>query len=197
MTPPMGWNSWNGFNCTISEALIKETADALVTRGLRDAGYEYVNIDDCWQAPERDVEGRLQANWARFPSRIKAVADYVHAKGLKLGIYANPGAKSCAQIYGGYAGWTGSLGHERTDAETFVSWGIDYLKYDWCLAHNQNLERAAALNLMHDELTRATANTNRKIVYSTNPDDQIQKDWSATSNLWRTTLDIVAPQRHV
>jgi alpha-galactosidase len=190
LTPPMGWNSWNQFNCKISEQLIKETADAFVAQGLKDAGYEYVNIDDCWQAPTRDAEGRLQADATRFPSGIKALAAYVHAKGLKLGIYANPGARSCAQIYGGYPGSTGSLGHERIDAETFVSWDVDYLKYDWCLAHNQGLQREPALNLMRDELARATANTNRKIVYSTNPDDQIQKDWSATSNLWRTTLDI-------
>jgi alpha-galactosidase len=190
LTPPMGWNSWNQFNCTISEELIKETADAIVARGLKDAGYEYVNIDDCWQASTRDAEGRLQANPDRFPGGIKALAAYVHDKGLKLGIYANPGARSCAQIYGGYPGSTGSLGYERIDAETFVSWDVDYLKYDWCLAHNQGLERESALNLMRDELARATAGTNRKIVYSTNPDDQIQKDWSATSNMWRTTLDI-------
>jgi alpha-galactosidase len=190
LTPPMGWNSWNQFNCTISEDLIKQTADAFAARGLKDAGYEYVNIDDCWQAPTRDAEGRLQANPDRFPSGIKALAAYVHDKGLKLGIYANPGARSCAQIYGGYPGSTGSLGHERIDAETFASWDVDYLKYDWCLAHNQGLVREPALNLMRDELTRATATTNRKIVYSTNPDDQLQKDWSATSNLWRTTLDI-------
>jgi alpha-galactosidase len=190
LTPPMGWNSWNQFNCTISEDLIKQTADAIVARGLKDAGYEYVNIDDCWQAPTRNAEGRLQANPDRFPSGIKALAAYVHDKGLKLGIYANPGARSCAQIYGGYPGSTGSLGYERIDAETFVSWDVDYLKYDWCLAHNQGLAREPALNLMRDELLLATAGTNRKIVYSTNPDDQIQKDWSATSNLWRTTLDI-------
>ncbi|RSM64750.1 hypothetical protein DMB66_19105 [Actinoplanes sp. ATCC 53533] len=186
----MGWNSWNQFNCTISEDLIKQTADAIAARGLKDAGYEYVNIDDCWQASTRDADGRLQANPERFPAGIKALAGYVHEKGLKLGIYANPGARSCAQIYGGYPGSTGSLGHERTDAETFASWDVDYLKYDWCLAHNQGLEREPALNLMRDELIRATAGTNRKIVYSTNPDDQVQKDWGATSNLWRTTLDI-------
>lgn len=124
-TPPMGWNSWNRFGCNISERLLRETADALVESGMRDAGYEYVNLDDCWQAPARDAQGNIQADPRRFPSGIKALADYVHARGLKLGIYSSAGAYTCQRRPGSY-------GHEREDAARFASWGVDYLKYDWC-----------------------------------------------------------------
>ncbi len=123
--PPMGWNSWNRFGCNIDEGLIRSTADALVSTGLRAAGYTYVNIDDCWMASTRDAQGRLQANATRFPGGIRALADYVHARGLKLGIYESAGTATCQ-------GLPGSLDHETVDAQTFASWQVDYLKYDNC-----------------------------------------------------------------
>jgi alpha-galactosidase len=118
-TPPMGWNSWNHYGCTIDETLIRRTGDAMVANGMRDAGYVYVNIDDCWQG-ERDADGFLQPDPQRFPSGIKALADYVHARGLKLGIYSDAGAKTCG-------GRAGSQGHEFQDAGQFARWGFDYL----------------------------------------------------------------------
>uniref|UniRef100_A0A2N9HBZ3 Alpha-galactosidase n=1 Tax=Fagus sylvatica TaxID=28930 RepID=A0A2N9HBZ3_FAGSY len=120
-TPPMGWNSWNHFQCNISEWTVKTTADALVSTGLAALGYKYINIDDCWGEENRDLGGNLRAKHSTFPSGIKALADYVHAKGLKLGIYSDAGKKM-----------PGSLGHEDQDARTFSEWGIDYLKYDNC-----------------------------------------------------------------
>ncbi len=121
-TPQIGWNSWNKFGCNINEQLIRKTADAMIDQGLKDAGYQYLNIDDCWQG-ERDAAGNIQPNADRFPSGIKALADYVHSKGLKLGIYSDAGNKTCG-------GYPGSRGHEYQDALRFASWGIDYLKYD-------------------------------------------------------------------
>lgn len=123
-TPPLGWNSWNHFGCDVSEELIRETADAMVASGMKDAGYLYVNIDDCWHG-ERDENGFIQPDAERFPSGMKALADYVHSKGLKLGIYSDAGWKTCA-------GRPGSRGFEYQDALTYARWGIDYLKYDWC-----------------------------------------------------------------
>src|SRR5262245_34832047 len=131
-TPPMGWNSWNRFGCDINEELIRETADAMVSTGLRDAGYEYVNLDDCWMAPQRDANGRLQPEPSRFPHGIAALADYVHARGLKLGICSTAGTGTCQQL-------PGSLGHERIDAQTFADWGVDYLKYDHCFTEKAAL----------------------------------------------------------
>src|SRR5690348_391332 len=124
LTPPMGWNSWNKFGCDVSEKLIRETADAMVRTGMRDAGYSYVNIDDCWHG-QRDSLGFIHADAKRFPSGIKALANYVHARGLKLGIYSDAGSKTCG-------GKPGSRGYERQDALMYVRWGVDYLKYDWC-----------------------------------------------------------------
>ncbi|KAL9315175.1 hypothetical protein ACSQ67_016176 [Phaseolus vulgaris] len=125
-TPPMGWNSWNHFSCQINERIIRETADALVSTGLSKLGYRYVNIDDCWAELNRDASGNLVAKKSTFPSGIKALADYVHSKGLKLGIYSDAGYLTCSKQM------PGSLGHEFQDAKTFASWGIDYLKYDNC-----------------------------------------------------------------
>ena len=124
-TPPMGWNSWNQFGCDINESLIRETADAMVERGLKSAGYDHVIIDDCWQAANRSSSGELQADPARFPSGIKALADYVHARGLKFGIYTSVGNVTCQ-------GRPGSQGHEWQDAKLFASWGVDYVKDDFC-----------------------------------------------------------------
>ena len=121
-TPPMGWNSWNQFKGRVSDELVRGVADAIASNGMKDAGYVYINIDDTWEAEERDVKGNIQSN-SKFPD-MKALADYVHNKGLKLGIYSSPGPNTCA-------GYEGSYGHEEQDARTFEAWGIDYIKYDW------------------------------------------------------------------
>ena len=124
LTPPMGWNSWNHYACNIDETLIKRTADAIVSSGLRDAGYVYVNLDDCWHG-ERDAAGNIQPDPQRFPSGMKALGDYLHERGLKFGIYSDAGAKTCA-------GRPGSQGYEFQDAKQYAGWGVDYVKYDWC-----------------------------------------------------------------
>ncbi|KAH9781147.1 alpha-galactosidase 2 [Citrus sinensis] len=124
--PPMGWNSWNHFGCNIQEKLIRETADAMVTSGLAALGYQYINLDDCWAELNRDSKGNFVPKASAFPAGIKALADYVHAKGLKLGIYSDAGTQTCSKTM------PGSLGHEEQDAKTFASWGVDYLKYDNC-----------------------------------------------------------------
>ena len=121
-TPPMGWNSWNHFRNKVDDASVRAQADAMVSTGMRDAGYTYVNIDDTWEG-ERDAKGNIQTN-SKFPD-MKALADYVHSKGLKIGIYSSPGSKTCAKF-------EGSLNHEQQDANTYAAWGIDYLKYDLC-----------------------------------------------------------------
>ena len=134
LTPPMGWSSWNLFRHKISEDLIKEIADAMAKSGLADAGYKYVNIDDCWQASSRDADGRLQCDKIHFPSGIKALAEYVNERGVKLGIYSSNGTHTCED-------YPASLRHERIDAETFASWGIEYFKYDFC--HNKAISNLA------------------------------------------------------
>ncbi len=121
-TPPMGWNSWNHFHRNVDDATVRAQADAMVSSGMRDAGYVYINIDDTWEG-ERDAQGVIHSN-SKFPD-MKALADYVHSKGLKIGIYSSPGAKTCA-------GFEGSLNHEEQDAQTYANWGFDYLKYDLC-----------------------------------------------------------------
>jgi alpha-galactosidase len=180
-TPPMGWNSWNYFACRVTQADVRAAADALVSSGMRDAGYVYVNIDDCWQG-KRDEHGTIHPN-EKFPD-LKALADYVHSKGLKLGIYSSPGPKTCA-------GYEGSLGHEEQDAQTYAQWGIDYLKYDYCSFKGDTAAQIAAYKKMHDALGR----TGRPIVFSL-----CQYGWdrvwswgaSVGGNLWRTTGDISA-----
>jgi alpha-galactosidase len=179
-TPPMGWNSWNKFGCDIDEELIRETADAMVSSGMKRAGYEYVNIDDCWMAPQRDAEGRLQTDPVRFPSGIKAVADYVHAHGLKLGIYSSAGTRTCQ-------GLPASLDHETTDAASFAEWGVDLLKYDNC--NNQGRPALERYTAMADAL----AATGRDIVYSI-CEWGANKPWEWAAEVgghyWRTTGDI-------
>lgn len=177
-TPPMGWNSWNYFECNISEELIRETADAIVSSGLKDVGYIYVNIDDCWHGV-RDSLGFIHPNKERFPSGIKALADYVHSKGLKLGIYSCAGSKTCA-------GYSGSRGHEYQDAITYASWGIDYLKYDWC--NTENLNAIGSCTTMRDALYSA----GRPIVLSICEwGNNKPWEWGAeVGHLWRTTGDI-------
>jgi alpha-galactosidase len=177
-TPPMGWNSWNKFACDVSEQLIRETADALVSSGMKDAGYQYVVIDDCWQVA-RDSVGNIVVDAERFPSGMKALADYVHAKGLKFGVYSDAGTKTCQ-------GRPGSRGYEYQDARTYASWGVDYLKYDWCSTGTQNAE--AAYSLMRDALDRS----GRPIVFSLCEWGR-NKPWlwgKGIGHLWRTTGDI-------
>jgi alpha-galactosidase len=182
-TPPMGFNDWNAFGCDVSEQLIKQTADFFVSSGMKAAGYEYVNIDDCWMTHERDAQGRLVPDPVKFPDGIKGTADYVHSKGLKLGIYEDAGTATCA-------GFPGSLGHEQIDAQTFADWGVDYLKYDNCnnagsTTKEQYIQRYSA---MRDALAAA----DRPIVYSI-CEWGVNDPWTWAAdvgNLWRTTGDI-------
>ncbi|HKT07690.1 MAG TPA: glycoside hydrolase family 27 protein [Gemmatimonadaceae bacterium] len=177
-TPPMGWNSWNHFSCNITEQTIRETADAMVVTGMRNAGYRYVVIDDCWQVA-RDANGALVADPARFPHGIKALADYVHSKGLLFGIYTDAGTNTCQ-------GRPGTLGHEDQDARTFAAWGVDYVKEDWC--HAQNLDAPTQYAKFRDALMR----TGRPIVLSICEWGSNQPwEWApSVGNLWRTTDDI-------
>ncbi|QWF82820.1 glycoside hydrolase family 27 protein [Amycolatopsis sp. CA-230715] len=190
-TPPMGWNSWNQTRCYgLTERAVREAADALVRTGMRDAGYRYVVVDDCWQDFTRGARGELRANPQRFPGGIAALAEYVHRRGLLFGIYSVPGSSTCAMANDGYpAHGIGSLGHERQDAETFAAWGVDYLKYDWCDADtNDGLQRQPAFEKMRDELAR----TNRKILYSIS-EYGVSSPWTwarPVANLWRTTYDL-------
>ena len=179
LTPPMGWNSWNKFGCAIDEALIRRQTDAMVASGMKDAGYEFIVIDDCWHG-RRDAAGNIQPDPQRFPSGLKALADYVHARGLKFGIYSDAGDLTCAKQ-------PGSRGREYQDAQQYAAWGADYLKYDWCNA--DSLEVRAAYETMADAL-RATG---RPIVFSV-CEWGVHKPWNwaagVGANLWRTTGDI-------
>jgi alpha-galactosidase len=178
LTPPMGWNSWNKFQGNVSETLIKSVADAISTNGMKEAGYQYVVIDDCWQVA-RDANGNILADPQRFPSGIKALADYVHSRGLKFGIYSCAGTNTCA-------GRPGGLFHEVQDAHTYAAWGVDYLKFDWCNHADETSEHAYAR--MHDALL----STDRPIVFSICEWGQGNPWlWGANvGNLWRTTGDI-------
>ena len=189
-TPPMGWNSWNAYNCDgLNESVVKSMADAFVTTGMKAAGYEYVNLDDCWM-DGRDANGKLKWNASKFPAGIPALAEYIHGKGLKIGIYETPNTKTCAGLYGGYTPGVGSVGHETTDAQTFASWGIDYLKYDKCQG------QLSAFAVMRDALKA----TGRPIFYSINPGDQgpfctptnCSLNLPMTANMWRIGFDISA-----
>jgi len=187
--PPMGWNSWNHFHRQVDDAIIRAQAEAMVSSGMRDAGYLYINIDDTWEG-ERDAKGNIQAN-SKFPD-MKALADFVHSKGLKLGIYSSPGAKTCARF-------EGSLWHELQDAQTYAAWGIDYLKYDLC-GLREEMKAAptseAAHKIMIDAYTKmhdALRSTGRPILYSLCQYGQDAVwEWGADvgGNLWRTTGDI-------
>jgi alpha-galactosidase len=178
-TPPMGWNSWNHFAEKVDARTIREQADAMVASGMKDAGYVYINIDDTWEG-KRDAQGNIQPN-EKFRN-MKALADYVHGKGLKLGIYSSPGPKTCA-------GFEGSLGHEEQDAQSYANWGIDYLKYDWCQPSRSVEEMKAAYTKMRDALKK----TGRPIVFSLCQYGLGNVwEWGASvgGNLWRTTGDI-------
>ena len=178
-TPPMGWNSWNKFQCNVSESLIRELADAMVRTGMKDAGYHYLVIDDCWQV-SRDANGNIVPDAQHFPGGMKALADYVHSKGLKFGIYSDAGTGTCENR-------PGSRGYEFQDARQYAAWGVDYLKYDWC--NHSTQDSAASYAAMRDAL----AKSGRPIVFSL-------CEWGSTKpwlwakdvgNLWRTTGDIV------
>ena len=179
LTPPMGWNSWNKFGCNVSADMIKGMADAMVKSGMKDAGYQYVVIDDCWQVA-RDSEGNIVPDPQRFPDGIKPLADYVHSLGLKFGIYSDAGSKTCA-------GRPGGLGHEYQDALKYAAWGVDYLKYDWCNTTTQDA-RASYANIRH-----ALDAAGRPIVLSI-CEWGTAKPWlwgaEVGGNLWRTTGDI-------
>jgi len=153
-TPPMGWNSWNHFACKVTAADVRGAANAIVSNGMKEAGYIYVNIDDTWEG-ERDEKGNIRSN-KKFPD-MKALADYVHGKGLKLGIYSSPGPNTCA-------GYEGSYGHEEQDARSFAAWGIDYLKYDWCGA--RTLYGDGEMQAIYQKMGDALRATGRPIVYS-------------------------------
>jgi alpha-galactosidase len=180
-TPPMGWNSWNKFAGRVDDAAVRGMADAMAGNGMKDVGYQYINIDDTWEAG-RDAQGNITPN-KKFPD-MKALADYVHSKGLKIGIYSSPGPNTCA-------GYEGSFGHEEQDARTYAAWGIDYLKYDWCGARNlyADEEMRAVYQIMGDALLRA----GRPIVYSLCQYGRAEVwKWGAAvgGNAWRTTGDI-------
>jgi len=180
-TPPMGWNSWNLFESRIDDQTVRAIADAMVSSGMRDAGYTYVNIDDTWEGV-RDAQGNMQTNH-KFPD-MKALAAYVHSKGLKLGIYSGPGPRTCAS-------YPASYGHEEQDAKTFAAWDIDYLKYDWCSA--RNIYKNEQLQAVYQKMGDALRATGRPIVYSL-----CEYGWGGVEkwgpavggNLWRTTGDI-------
>ncbi|MCR4910220.1 MAG: glycoside hydrolase family 27 protein [Bacteroidales bacterium] len=177
-TPQMGWNSWNKFGVNINEDLIKATADKMVELGLVDAGYIYLNLDDGWHG-ERDEQGFIQEDPVKFPSGIKALADYVHSKGMKLGIYSDAGWKTCG-------GCAGSFGHEFQDAYTYAQWGVDYLKYDWCFTENINPKGAYKL------MSEALKATGRQIWFSM-CEWGTAKPWEWAADIaqsWRTTGDI-------
>ncbi len=193
-TPPMGWNSWNFFADKVTDKDIRAAADQLVSTGMKDAGYNYVNIDDTWEA-ERDANGELHTN-SKFPD-MKALADYVHSKGLKIGIYSGPGPKTCG-------GYVASLGHEEQDAKMYAAWGIDYLKYDLCSfneavmqkqAPNDKAEQMRLMVAAYQKMSDALKATGRPIVFSL-----CQYGWDSTwewapalgGNSWRTTGDINA-----
>jgi alpha-galactosidase len=177
-TPPMGWNSWNKFACNVSEQLIRQQADAMAGSGMKDAGYQYIVIDDCWQK-SRDENGNIVADPERFPSGIKALADYVHSKGLKFGLYSDAGALTCG-------GRPGSAGREFQDARQYAKWGVDYLKYDWCHTGTRNAEAAYTI------MAKALRESGRDIVLSICEwgNNQPERWAQPVGHLWRTTGDI-------
>jgi len=191
-TPPMGWNSWNHFAGKVNDADVRAAADALVSSGLRDAGYIYINIDDTWEG-KRNAQGEIQTN-EKFPD-MKALSDYVHSKGLKLGIYSGPGPTTCARYIGSYE-------HEAQDAKTYASWGIDYLKYDLCgyreimmqkAGGDHNPQANAMMKAAYEKMHQALLATGRPIVYSLCQygwDDVWTWGPEVGGNLWRTTGDI-------
>ncbi len=179
LTPPMGWNSWNTFKTDINEKMVKEMADDMVSSGMRDAGYIYLVLDDGWMAPQRDSAGNLLADPVKFPNGMKAVADYVHSKGLKFGLYNCAGTKTCA-------GYPGTHGYEFQDAKFYAGLGVDFLKYDWCYTEGINPREA------YTTMSRALREAGRPIVFSLCEWGESQPwEWAApVGHLWRTAGDI-------
>ena len=180
-TPPMGWNSWNTFAWNINENVVRDMADLIVEKGLKDAGYEYIVIDDCWSLRERDENGKLVADPEKFPSGIKALADYVHSKGLKFGMYSCVGSRTCAC-------YPGAFGHEYTDAQTFADWGVDYLKHDFC-------QRPSLANgpILYNRMSMALKATGREILFSACNWGKFETEkWirSTGAHIYRSTFDI-------
>jgi alpha-galactosidase len=179
LTPPMGWNSWNKFACDVNEDMIRSMADAMVNSGMKDAGYEYINVDDCWQV-SRDANGNIIADPQRFPHGMKALGDYIHSLGLKFGVYSDAGSKTCA-------GRPGGLGHEYQDALQYATWGVDYLKYDWCNTTTQDAKASYA------NIRAALDAAGRPIILSI-CEWGTAKPWlwgkEVRGNMWRTTGDI-------
>lgn len=179
--PPMGWNSWNTFGENPSEEIVMQIADTMLEKGYKDAGYEYVVIDDCWSLKERDKDGKLVADPEKFPHGIKYVADYIHSKGLKFGMYSCAGVMTCA-------GYPGSYGHEYTDAKTFAEWGVDFLKYDYCHFPKSGDCRNAYLTM-----SLALRSTGRDILFSAcNWGCEESWNWmrSVGANMYRSTGDV-------
>lgn len=182
LTPPMGWNSWNTFGRHLTEELVLQTADAMVANGMRDLGYSYINIDDFWQLPERGADGHIQIDKSKFPRGIKYVADYLHQRGFKLGIYSDAADKTCGGVCGSY-------GYEETDAQDFASWGVDLLKYDYC---NAPAGRVEAME-RYAKMGKALRATERSIVFSICEWGQ-REPWKwakqVGGQLWRVSGDI-------
>ncbi|MDQ8204449.1 glycoside hydrolase family 27 protein [Pelagicoccus sp. SDUM812003] len=181
LTPPMGWNSWNTFATNINEELIIGVADAMIENGMRDAGYVHINLDDGWMMMERDENGDLVPDPEKFPNGLKHLADYLHERGFKFGVYGDAGSKTCA-------GYPGNMGHEYQDARKYAEWGVDYLKYDWCYTGERNAKEA--YTTMRDALYAA----GRPVVFS-------MCEWGTAEpwlwaqdvgHLWRTTGDIIS-----
>ncbi len=189
LTPPMGWNDWYSVYCGVNAQLVEQTAQEMVADGMKAAGYDYVNIDDCWMASSRDAEGNLVADPTRFPDGIKPVADYVHSLGLKLGIYEDAGTTTCAR-------YPGSFGHEAQDAATFASWGVDYVKYDRCNIPYSDFPGETEQQVQQTLYTRmssALKATGRPIVFSMCNPDPGDAPWeygASIANMWRTATDI-------
>lgn len=181
LVPPMGWNSWNTFTWDINEQLIREVADRFVTEGYKEAGYEYIVIDDCWSLKERDAEGRLVPDPEKFPSGMKALADYIHGKGLKFGMYSCVGTHTCA-------GYPGSFEHEFQDAEQLAEWGVDFLKYDYCFK-----PRHISGELLYKRMSLALKNSGRNILFSAcnwGEDGVYQWIRESGAHMYRSTGDI-------
>lgn len=182
LTPPMGWSSWNTFGRHLTEELVLQTADAMIANGMRDLGYSYINIDDFWQLPERGTDGHIQIDKEKFPHGIKYVADYLHERGLKLGIYSDAADKTCGGVCGSY-------GYEEVDAKDFAAWGVDLLKYDYC---NAPVDRVEAME-RYEKMGKALRSTGRSIVYSICEWGQ-REPWKwakkAGGHMWRISGDI-------
>ena len=180
-TPPMGWNAWYAFGCHVTEADIRASVDAMISNGMKAAGYQYVNLDDCWQG-KRDAKGFIHAN-NRFPD-MKALADYVHRHGFKFGIYSSPGPKTCGQ-------YPGSYGYEKQDAETYAKWGVDFVKYDWCSA--QLVYKPSQIEAVYEKMHKALVRAGRPMIYSL-CEYGLEAPWlwgpKVGANLWRTTTDV-------